>query len=316
MENYKVYAHINKENGKAYIGISKQNLKTRWGKNGKGYSQQPKFYNAIQKYGWDNFIHCVLIENIETQEEALDLETYYIEKYNSIDNGYNILHNGIKSYPRTKPVYCITTKTKYDSIREASLSTGCEASKIIANCKAKIGLTKGLSWTYWDVDNNAPIIKDEFQSKIPANSIKIYCIEKRCFYNSIQEACRELNLDKRSLQRVLNYERAGIQNLHFVKASEMHKIKDVIQKDIGKSKRVYCYETNEIYFSLQEAAKMCNKTPQSVMKNCQGKLKSCNGFHFSYVSQMDINFIMDFYKITEVLEDGDIVLQTERYQGY
>jgi predicted GIY-YIG superfamily endonuclease len=38
MNNYKVYAHINKQNGKAYIGITKQELSARWRNGGKGYS--------------------------------------------------------------------------------------------------------------------------------------------------------------------------------------------------------------------------------------------------------------------------------------
>ena len=36
-----------------------------------------------------------MLEDIETEEEALDLETYYINQYNSIENGYNVLEHGI-----------------------------------------------------------------------------------------------------------------------------------------------------------------------------------------------------------------------------
>ena len=58
MENWKVYRHTGPTNF-VYIGITKQQLYKRWS-NGRGYSHgQPKFYNAIQKYGWDAFKHEV-----------------------------------------------------------------------------------------------------------------------------------------------------------------------------------------------------------------------------------------------------------------
>ena len=44
---------------KYYIGITSQAVNKRW-KNGKGYKSSPYFYNAIQKYGWNNFEHNIL----------------------------------------------------------------------------------------------------------------------------------------------------------------------------------------------------------------------------------------------------------------
>ena len=37
MKTYKVYTHINKINGKQYIGITSTNVKARW-KDGQGYN--------------------------------------------------------------------------------------------------------------------------------------------------------------------------------------------------------------------------------------------------------------------------------------
>ena len=68
--NYTVYMHKNKINGKVYIGITYQNVKYRWRKNGEGYKKQ-KFYNAIKKYGWDNFEHIILFENLTFEEACL-----------------------------------------------------------------------------------------------------------------------------------------------------------------------------------------------------------------------------------------------------
>lgn len=95
MNNYTIYMHINKKNNKVYIGQTCQNPKDRWGKNGNGYQTSRRFYNAIQKYGWENFQHIILYENLSL-EEANQLEKQLIKQYNSTDDnyGYNITTGG------------------------------------------------------------------------------------------------------------------------------------------------------------------------------------------------------------------------------
>ena len=62
--NYKVYVHIS-PNGKRYYGITKQEIEKRW-RNGKGYSNNDHFTNAINYYGWDNFDHIVIARGQKT----------------------------------------------------------------------------------------------------------------------------------------------------------------------------------------------------------------------------------------------------------
>ena len=89
-----IYMHKNKINNKVYIGQTKQQPEKRWGVNGNGYKTQ-MFYDAIQKYGWHNFEHCIL-ETVETQEEANIKEAYFISQYKSTNPkyGYNIALGG------------------------------------------------------------------------------------------------------------------------------------------------------------------------------------------------------------------------------
>lgn len=92
-KEYTVYMHKNKINNKVYIGMTKQKVNSRWRK-GKGY-KEGKFKNAIDKYGWDNFEHIVLFENL-SKEEACNKEIELIKKYNSSNRkyGYNISTGG------------------------------------------------------------------------------------------------------------------------------------------------------------------------------------------------------------------------------
>lgn len=93
MNTWKVYKHTNLVNGKVYIGITSRNPADRWGTNGRGYKGQSKFFNAILKYGWDNFSHEVLVDNL-TEEQAYAMERELISAYDSITNGYNSAEGG------------------------------------------------------------------------------------------------------------------------------------------------------------------------------------------------------------------------------
>lgn len=94
MNDYVVYIHQNKLNGKRYIGIT-NNTSKRWYGKGKKYENCPRFYSAIKKYGWDNFYHVVIVSGL-TLEEANILEQFYIKEYRTCESryGYNIQRGG------------------------------------------------------------------------------------------------------------------------------------------------------------------------------------------------------------------------------
>lgn len=93
---YSVYMHLNKKNGKRYIGITKQDPVLRWGYRGLGYSHCPKFWRAIQKYGWESFDHVVLM-TLLPQDIACAAETYLIKLFATQDDrfGYNVADGGL-----------------------------------------------------------------------------------------------------------------------------------------------------------------------------------------------------------------------------
>ena len=86
---YTVYKHV-APNGKMYVGVTRTNPKHRWN-NGQGYKGQSRFFNAIKKYGWENFKHEILLEGL-TKEEAELAERLFIGYWNltSQEYGYNI----------------------------------------------------------------------------------------------------------------------------------------------------------------------------------------------------------------------------------
>ena len=88
VDRYTVYKHTS-PSGKVYIGITHLKPEKRWN-SGRGYKGNIHFTNAINKYGWDNFKHEILFENL-SKEEACQKEIELIAFYKSNDKklGYN-----------------------------------------------------------------------------------------------------------------------------------------------------------------------------------------------------------------------------------
>lgn len=90
-----IYIIRNNINDKVYIGQTIQGYKTRW----KGHvyatkTEDKPLYNAMRKYGVENF-HIELLEDNIPYEELDYKEVCYIEKYDCVrPNGYNISHGG------------------------------------------------------------------------------------------------------------------------------------------------------------------------------------------------------------------------------
>jgi group I intron endonuclease len=91
MKRYKVYLITNTANNKKYVGITKKDIRERFKEHTKrGFA----LTEAIQKYGETNFT-IEVIEEVNTPEEAYELEISYIKEINSkVPNGYNITDGG------------------------------------------------------------------------------------------------------------------------------------------------------------------------------------------------------------------------------
>lgn len=162
--NYYVYMHIC-PNGKRYVGITTQRLKSRWRK-GKGYINNKHFYNAILKYGWDNIEH--LVYKVDTDKEMFYLEKYLIAYYNTTDhsNGYNFSKGGEYSsgWRHTTESKSLIAKSKYKPILQLSMEGvlikewssmmdaaefyGCTKGNISACCQGRSKSARNFIWKY------------------------------------------------------------------------------------------------------------------------------------------------------------------------
>jgi len=115
---YVLYEHRNKVNGKRYIGITNNTVK-RWYGNGKHYDGSPYFWSAILKYGWNNFKHTIIFDDL-SREEASELEKLFISMFRTREKpfGYNLTEGGISAPTMLGKHHSKETRRK---MREAAL---------------------------------------------------------------------------------------------------------------------------------------------------------------------------------------------------
>lgn len=90
---YELYCHTNRINGKQYVGITKRGSEKRWGASGYRYKKQA-IGAAIEKYGWENFDHEILLTGL-TKEEAEAEEKRFVRELGTLaPNGYNLTTGG------------------------------------------------------------------------------------------------------------------------------------------------------------------------------------------------------------------------------
>lgn len=81
------------------MGITSQKPENRFGKDGKGYfvgyKNKTAFQYAIEKYGWDNFNHIIVIKDI-AEDRAKYIEQKLITLFSANDrvHGYNLTAGG------------------------------------------------------------------------------------------------------------------------------------------------------------------------------------------------------------------------------
>lgn len=99
-KSYIVYKHVNKYNGKVYIGMTSKTLSKRMNS---GYYDNKYFHSDIIKYGWEGFDSVVIASNLSI-DEAEQLEIDLIKEFNSTnsDYGYNKSIGGLRKHKGCK----------------------------------------------------------------------------------------------------------------------------------------------------------------------------------------------------------------------
>lgn len=312
-ENYIVYIHINKINNKKYIGIS-SDVKKRWANKGKNYYDQV-FGLAIQKYGWDNFEHKILYENL-SKEEACKKEQELIKKYKTTekDFGYNRSEGGDSGskgaydvqFKRMKPVYQYDFDGNFikyhisiaSAVREiCGKNSTYRPGNISLCCKGKRLTALGYRWFYEFQGYKIDPIKTPLERTIESESIVVYQYDLEGNYirnfKSIAEAERKYGKGIGSCCNGITKTSHGFQWFKEYKGEKIDLILSTAQKfSIRNPKKVYVYDLNLNYIGIYPSQCELERRSlndfgillrsQSVSRVCTGERKQYKGYIFSF----------------------------------
>lgn len=127
-----IYKITNIINNKCYIGQTIKQPEKRWKEHQQhafGLHQNDKnkvLYQAIRKYGLENFTFEVLQDNIQSYDELDKAEIYWINFYNSYLKGYNATSGGQTYHSRFPNKDIIDDYMQTKSARATALKFGID----------------------------------------------------------------------------------------------------------------------------------------------------------------------------------------------
>lgn len=214
---YTIYMHVS-PSGKKYIGATCRKMSERW-KNGGGYKTQ-KFFEAIKKYGWDNFEHIILENDLE-KDVALEREIYYISKYktNEKEFGYNVSSGGLgclglygdknpnygKKWSSKQKQHMSFLKTGAKQTKEQSVRHSNYMKHRWENQEYRNSMSGENAPCYGRTGKKHPLYGKKGSEN--ANSKKVLCVETGAIYVSATEAAQKTGFNHSKICMVCRGER-------------------------------------------------------------------------------------------------------------
>lgn len=285
-----IYKITNIINNQVYIGQS-INIEMRWQQHiyeGTHQRKNSKLYAAMNKYGIQNFMFEVL-EECPLEQSYLDIrEQYWIEYYNSYNNGYNMTIGGQGEGSWTYDPKII--RLLWDdgcSVAEIKNMLGCCYTTIRKSLKgyrdynSNLSHSRGIIQSIKSRKDNQTLTLTENQSIFFASNIIIhqYSLEGEYIqsFPSISAAARAVNANspgcetniRHAIDHTDNQKSAYGYQWSLIKVDKMPIIA------MPHSKIVECITTHEKFLSAKLAAAAYNiKSTSNIIECCNGKRKS------------------------------------------
>lgn len=265
--NHKIYVYTCKISGKVYIGRTHKELKERAGYMGNKYKGCSHFWNAIQKYGWDNFEPTILEEGLSA-EEASYRELHWIKEYNSTNKnkGYNIRDKICSDFSESS---CKRSKDYVNPMRGKKHSE--EAKRKMSEhgkgrCKGRVPWNKGIP------------MDDETKEKLRQLNVG----EKNPFYGRkhSKESIEKMSESHKNMSEETKGKiRESKKNLS---KESRYRLSEGVTKH-----RVLCMETQVVYRNSKEAFLNTGVHKDSIGNCCRGTQKTAGGYHWQYLDKLD-----------------------------
>jgi len=220
---YSVYVHTNTVNNKRYVGTtSKVPAYNRWCKNsGAGYRRNKRFFQDIQKYGWDKFAHEIIASGLN-ENEASHMEIILIDKLNTTnpDYGYNTEKGGLVKNEAER-----RAKISKSISGEAHPAYGrhmpdARKARIADAMRGEKGYWYGKKLPQETLDKMSAALKGkpcavEFKEMNEQRKRKVRCIETGAVYESITQAEKDTGISHVSITRNAHGKQLTAGGLHW-----------------------------------------------------------------------------------------------------
>lgn len=295
-----VYIHLNKINGKAYVGITRLPPSQRWGNEGYGYKTQP-FYKAIKKYGWENFEHFIFASGL-TMEEAVNMESTLIVKLESLisQHGYNSSLGGEYSISKSKRVgryspYGLCLQV-YPNIQTAAEEMGLNYSSIYDACIGRSYTSGRYGWRYIDdyegndyLDISSefprdiyecyyPLLQFDKEGKLVNRYSNAYDLPKEFRPDYVLDCCRGILKRSHGYSWAFEIDVLDVDNFRPRKWNNYSvRARAVVQLTLDGD---YIRRFNSAF----EAGKTLNYSASTIAQVCRGngRTKTTHGYRFEY----------------------------------
>ena len=197
-----IYKATNVATGEVYIGATtielEERIKDHYNKAVKNYGH--KFQTAIREYGIEN----IKWEQIDTAQDSNELalkESRYIEKFDTVNNGYNSDRGG--GFKKLIYQYSLTgeLESTFQSLEEASKSSSISEDSISHACVGDRKTSNGFYWTYTSTFD----LKEDYRKK----KVIQYDLEGELVkvFDSISDASKQTEINKSSIAKCCRGER-------------------------------------------------------------------------------------------------------------
>ena len=264
-----VYKIINNVNGKIYIGQS-INIKARWTDHintlNRNSSHSVLLQRAWNKYGPDNFTFEIL--ELCSEEMLDEVESKYINFYNSIKNGYNLESGGNINKHLSEE----TKKKISDAHRGKRMSEEAKQRMSLS----RTGEGNGMFGRHHTEDARKKM--SAARKGKPGHPCTDY--QKEC--------ARLANLGKSVSEETRR------------KISEAAKGRPAYNKNL---RPVYCIELKQVFDTASDASKILNISSSNIICCCEHTRKTCGGYRWMYA---DTDEYFDFinYNNTKLIIKG------------
>lgn len=299
--------------GKSYIGQS-LNLKKRLSEYRRlACVNQPKIFNAISKYGWENIKVDIIWQtkkhnrysNIKIALDAI--EKYAIKKYDCVANGYNSRDGGTYGYTHSDETIKMISESNMIEVNQYSLDgkfiktwpsaltvcnvLGLNFSHISAICNG-YRLRKTSGGYMWRFASEGVSDIKPFKCDRGSNRLKInqYSLEGRFIktWESMADAESKTGILNSKIAMACMGKRlstGGYQWRYYKGSTDNISIVEQYNNR-GESKRVNQYTKDgdfiRTYNSINDAAKHIGISRPSISNALSGRAKTSGGFKWSY----------------------------------